>query len=338
MKKITGKVLFSLFLAFFITTFIPRIIFRIFDIENPDSGIITDNQVFFPVLIIVGIALTIFMILIDRQIVRRIKVINSATERVAQGDFDVKLDTKGKDELSSLSEHFNVMVDELKSNEYLNKSFVGNFSHEFKTPITAIKGYSDLIVEGDLTSEEIKEYSSIISKESERLSNLAKNMLQLSILDASPITKKQDTYNVSEQIRGVLKLFNLEWEKKQIEMDVELGDITILNNEELTYHIWKNLIDNAIKYTPNNSSVSINLDEKDKSIYFSVKNHGVGLTEDQKTHIFDMFYSVNHLNQEKGSGIGLSIVSKIIEKLNGSITVNSDGSSFVEFSVELPNK
>ena len=334
MKKITGKILLVLFFAFFITTLIPRVIFKIFKIEDFESFNISNNSIFIAILITVSIALIIFMLLINQILVKRIKALNQATEKVAKGDFDISIPTQGHDEISMLSEHFNKMVEELKSNEYLNKSFASNFSHEFKTPITAIKGYSDLIVDGDLTGIEIQEYASIISNESERLSNLAKNMLQLTILEASPITQQLDSYNVSEQIRSVLKLFNLTWEDKHINVNIELDDLIIVNNEELTYHIWKNLIDNAIKYTPENKKIDIILNKKDHCIDFIITNYGIGITAEQQSHIFEKFYSIKD-NQEKGSGIGLAIVKKIVDNLQGEINVSSDGENYVSFQVIL---
>ncbi|MGD9605686.1 MAG: ATP-binding protein [Bacilli bacterium] len=335
MKKISMKIILSLFLAFFFTTLIPRIIFRIIGYDNQNIGVITDNKLFIPLLLVVGLALGVFMMFVNAIVVKRVKAVKLAAEQVTKGNFDVFIPIKGKDEISQLGENFNLMVEELKSNEFFNKSFVSNFSHELKTPITAIKGYSDLIYEGGLSQEEIKDYSLTISQESERLANLAKNMIQISLLEASPITSQQDNFNVAEQIRTVLKLFNLEWEKKQIDMLVELSDQTITSNQELTYHIWKNLIDNAIKYTPNSSVIELALSDTEQEIEFSIKNEGVGLDQEQQSHIFDMFYTVNNPGSAKGSGIGLSIVKKIVEKLNGKIAVESDGSSFVKFIVKL---
>jgi len=228
------------------------------------------------------------------------------------------------------------MIQELKANEYLNKEFVRNFSHEFKTPISAIKGYAELIQSGNLTPEEIVEYSKIIATESSRLSNLSKNMLQLSILDSTSIVKTDQEFNVSEQIRSVIQMLQLSWEQKKLELNLELDEVHITSNKELTYQIWKNLIDNAINYSKINQNLDISIKSEKNEMIFSITNYGLGISLDEQTHIYDLFYVVEKSRNQTSSGIGLSITKRIVEKLNGSIEVKSQVNEFTTFKVILP--
>jgi signal transduction histidine kinase len=270
--------------------------------------------------------------------VKRIKNINTATEKVTNGDYNIMIDVHGKDELSQLSQRFNKMVQALKSNEYLNKSFVRNFSHELKTPLAAIKGYADLLLEEDCDTSEMKDYAKIISEEAQRLSVLAQHLLELSYIDANAITQKNDTFNVIEQIRNVIQLLQFQWEEKQIQLQLDLEDTLIQSNKILLYQVWKNLIENAIKFTPSSGHIQISMVVVNNQLTVTIKNNGVQVSKQDLNHITELFYVADSAHKSIGNGIGLSIVKRIIQKLDGTLHFDSNEIDTFEVSVVLPIK
>ncbi|PKK97219.1 MAG: two-component sensor histidine kinase [Tenericutes bacterium HGW-Tenericutes-3] len=335
MKKLSVKIIVASFLIFAVTTIIPRITFMMFK-DLPAQDIVQSDIFLLAMALTAILSLTLFMLAMKYMIINRVRTISYATKQIAQGNFDLQVSVKGKDEISSLSADFNQMVHELKANEYLNKEFVRNFSHEFKTPMSAIKGYAELISQGNLSKEEVYEYSNIIAVEASRLSNLSKNMLQISILDSTSIVKIDQEFNVSEQIRSVIQMMQLMWEKKNIELNIDIEEIQMVSNKELTYEIWKNLIDNAIKYTPENEKIDISLKCENKNIIFEITNYGISIPQSDQEHIYDLFYVVEKSRLKSSSGIGLSITKRIVDKLNGKIYIESGNESKTTFKVVLP--
>ena len=335
MKKLSVKILVTMFIVLGVATIFPRIILSNM-VGLPSHEIVQSSLFLVGMIIAAGISLTLFGMAIKYMIINRIRTLSIATKQVAQGNFDIYIKSKGKDELSSLTSDFNQMVRELKANEYLNKEFVRNFSHEFRTPISAIKGYAELIESGNLTQKEIVEYSAIIATESSRLSNLSKNMLQLSILDSTSIVKNDQEFNVSEQIRSVIQMLQLSWEGKKIELNLDIDEIYMISNKELTYQIWKNLIENAINYSSVSQKLDISVKSERNNIQFTITNYGVGISTEEQNHIYDLFYVIEKSRHKTSSGIGLSITKRIVDKLKGNIEVESQENDFTTFKVTLP--
>lgn len=334
MKKITLKIIFLVVIVFLVSTIIPRFVIRLTG-EFPERDLIISDVFFIGVLISVGLALVIFTIMMNHVIVKRIKKLNEATEKVTQGDFDVNVEARGSDEISSLIKHFNVMTKELKSNEYLSKSFVRNVSHEMRTPLAAIKGYADLLLQDELSKDEIIEYASIISDTAQSLGILSHNILEISKLESSNIIQTNQPFNLSEQIRNVIQFMQLQWENKNVELDLDLDEIMIESNKPLLYQVWKNLFENATKYTPENQKIKWVLKENNQYIYVTLTNYGVGVTPEDLDQLFNLFYTAEHTSSH-GFGVGLSIVKKIIDKLNGEIKISSEENKYFSVDVTLP--
>ncbi len=335
MTKISFKIALALILVFLLTTIIPRFMMLFF--ANATFREIADSPVFiFGMFLTAGLSLMMFAMSMNYLIVHRVKRLNTATQEVAKGNFDIKMVSQGSDELSNLTRNFNLMVSELKSNEYLSKEFVRNFSHEIKTPISAIKGYAELIASGHLTQAEVTEYSQIIASESTRLAELSKSMLQMSMLDASSIIRQEDVYNVAEQIRSVIQLMQLDWEDKNLEFNLELDELHIRCNKELTYQIWQNLIDNAIRFSADGGRIDISLHKAGVNLAFVITDHGIGISEADKPHIFHLFFVAERSRQKKSNGVGLSVTKTIVDKLGGTITFESVLSDHTSFMISLP--
>lgn len=335
MKRLTLKIVFTLMIIFGMITLSANII-TLFAIQIvPDTIVATHNEFSFIVMISGSISLILFAIVINYMIVSRIKQLNIATKEIAKGNFDTVIIDKHNDELAGLIHNFNFMTKELKTNAYLSKEFVRNVSHEFKTPISSIKGYAELLENGMLTEEETKEYARIIVDETERFSSLSKNLLQLSLIDSSNIIKKEDIFLLDEQIRKVLQVTQYLWEEKNLEFDLNLEKITFMGNKELTYQIWQNLISNAIKFSAVGGIINISLVRKESSVMFEIEDFGVGISDENKEKIFMPFYIADKSRNKQGSGLGLSITKKIVDKLDGEIVFYSEENKGTRFVVTL---
>lgn len=283
--------------------------------------------------VLIGTSLTAFL---SEKALNPIRKVIDATKNVAGGDFDVKINIKGIGELEELSESFNKMVYELSTIETLRTDFVNNFSHEFKTPIVSVRGFAKLLKEGDLTEEEKQEYLDIIIAESERLADLSTNVLNLSKYESIEIITDKVSFRLDEQIRRAVVLMEPKWSMKNIDMSIELEDITFLGNEDLTQQIWINLLDNAIKFSPNGGKVSIHLLRWNQGIRFTIQDSGSGMDEQTKSHIFDKFFQGDSSHKTTGNGLGLALVRRIIKLSGGGITVQSSPGDGSKFTVFLP--
>lgn len=260
--------------------------------------------------------------------------LRKATQRVAQGDFTVRLPAPGKDELSCLIKNFNDMVEALARNEYLQKDFISNVSHELKTPIASIQGFARLLQSEGLDEETKREYVEIIAEESQRLSHLSQNLLRLSSLDRLPVTEAS-SYALDEQLRRMVVQLEPTWEDKAINWELELSPVTITAHEELLAEVWINLLANAIKFSPREGVIQVSCYMKDQA-YVEITDHGCGMDEKTLERIFERFYQGDTSHSREGSGLGLCIVKKIIVQSGGEIRVRSKPGNGSTFRVSLP--
>lgn len=281
---------------------------------------------------------SVFIVIALLVIIRPIKKVTAATKEIAKGNFDVRLKTKSVDEVGQLIENFNLMALELQQNDYLKKDFVSSVSHEFKTPITSIEGFAKLLKNKNLTDEQFDEYTEIIIKQSERLSNLSSNLLKLSLLDSSAFEPSKTEFYLDEQIRNTILLLENQWEERNIDFDIEMDEVLFRGNEELLSHVWINLIQNAIKFSPDGGTVAVTLKEKDKTVTVSIADQGKGIKPEHGDKIFGRFYKADKSRSEEGNGLGLSIVKRIVEISKGTISFESKPGEGTAFFVVLPNK
>ena len=259
-----------------------------------------------------------------------------ATEELSNGNFDVRINFDYPKVLNNLSISFNNMASELGSARILRNDFVNNFSHEFKTPIVSLRGFAKLLKNDNLPKEVRDEYLDIIISESDRLATLATNILNLSNIENTNIISDQHEFDLAEQIRHSILMLESKWSDKDINMNIDLDETSYYGNEELLKQVWVNLIDNAIKFTPNNGDVKIELMSFEDSVVFKVKDTGIGMTQNVKTHIFDKFYQGDTSHTTEGNGLGLTMVKKIVELHNGNIDVKSHPNKGTIIAVTLP--
>lgn len=321
MRKIQIKIILLLLLITFFTLTIPRVIFQMVyeeSIEELDWG----SVYLIGALISGGLFVIFANISLNFMIVKRIKRLNLATKNITDGNFNESVVVYGHDEISELTHHFNVMTTALRDNYYVNQSFMKDYAHEFQTPISVIKGYADLIASSEDINE-MKEYATIISNQSQGLSQLSQNILELSLLENEQVVRKDDQYDISSQLREIIQVMQPKWEEKQLELDIELNHFEITSNEKFTYLMFRNLIDNAIKYAYDKSILSIDLSVEGENIYISISNQGDKISDMDLNKIFDLFYRSDKSKASYGHGVGLSIVKKIVDKLDYDINVES---------------
>ncbi len=261
-----------------------------------------------------------------------------ATERIAKGDFKVHIQENFAEtsDVGRLQRSFNHMATELDSIEMFRKDFINNFSHEFKTPIVSLRGFAHQLQAGGLSPEEEREYIRIIAAESDRLSNMATNILLLSKLENQAIVTDRTEFYLDEQIRTCLLLLEKQWSDGEIELNIELDEVKYCFNEDMLSHVWVNLLSNAFKFTPKGGTVSCTLRVNTQNVTVVISDTGAGMSEDVRLHIFEKFYQGDSSHAEAGNGIGLTIVSRILELCGGRIQVDSAPGNGSTFTVILP--
>lgn len=278
---------------------------------------------------------TLVTVLISKIPLDPINKVIQGMNRLASGHYDTRIDMGGLELTRGVSDSFNKLAEELENTEMLRSDFINNFSHEFKTPIVSILGFARLLKKGGLTEPEQKEYLDIIETESERLSNMATNVLNLTKVENQTILTDVTEFNLSEQLRSCIILLEKKWNSKGLELQVDFDEYMIHGSMELLKQVWINLLDNAIKFSPEGGSVSISIEERGSKLEISVSNTGTAIPEESMCRIFDKFYQGDVSHSSEGSGVGLAIVKRIVQLHGGTISVLSEN-GVNTFRVELP--
>lgn len=261
-----------------------------------------------------------------------------AMEKIANGDFSVRLTQQKKYRrlTKKTVDMFNNMACHLERTETLSHDFINNFSHEFKTPIASINGFAKLLKNSKLSDEEKNDYLDIIIQESERLSNLSINILTLSKLEQQTIITDKKEYNISEQIRIITGALYPKWSQKNLDIIFDGEDISTNANKEMLGQVWVNLLDNAIKFSPENKSIHIRIKKDTDFIQVSIKNYGKTISKEQAERIFDKFYQGDESRSTTGNGLGLPMVKRILELHGGTISLDQNETDKTAFLITLP--
>ena len=260
-----------------------------------------------------------------------------AMHAVSRGDFSVRVDAEDvPGDMGELASSFNDMASELGGLELFRKDFINNFSHEFKTPIVSIRGFAKQLERDDLTDAQRREYLDIIVTESDRLANMASNVLLLSKLENQTIVTDREDYRLDEQLRRCVLLLEKQWGEKDLEPDIELEEIIYRGNEEMMNHVWVNLLNNAIKFSPRGGVLTVRLAREGGEVVCTVGDQGPGMDEDTRRRVFEKFYQGDTAHATEGNGLGLSLVKRIVDLCGGSVSVESAPDSGSTFTVRLP--
>ncbi|WP_231584319.1 HAMP domain-containing sensor histidine kinase [Paenibacillus dauci] len=328
--------LVSIFLALLIIVFLSSVgLYTPSPVGTSDAGSGVWLMIYFgTVSVLVSIVASLIFSRIPlapiRQVIR-------ASEELAAGNFSVRIHLKGPKELRNLNRSFNHMAEELDSLEMLRSDFINNFSHEFKTPIVSLRGYARILKKDNLSAEERNEYLDIIINESERLAELSTSILHLSKLETQTMIMEKEWFNLTEQIRTAVILLHPKWSAKNIGFLFDSPEFMVTANEDMLSQVWINLLDNAIKYSPTDSEIQINIVSEDQGIIVAIHDAGPGIEPDKQKYVFDKFYQEDDSHSSSGNGLGLSIAYKIVALHEGTIRIARSDRNGTIFEIILPS-
>lgn len=267
---------------------------------------------------------------------RPVKQIISAAEKIIRGEFEVRIESQNwlftDDTFNEIIECFNKMAQELGSVETLRTDFIANVSHEMKTPLSVIQNYGTLLQAEDISDEKRIEYAKGVVEGSRRMADMMTNILKLNRLENQQIYPKTQEFNLSEQICECILQYENVWEKSEIDINTDIEDDVMVNADaELLSIVWNNLLSNAFKFTEQGGMVTVRLATEGVYAVVQVKDTGCGMSSEVGSHIFEKFYQGDTSHSTQGNGLGLALVKKVVDIMQGEISVESiqgKGSSF----------
>ena len=338
MKKSRRQQLWG-YLFFFLTTiFIVTTSFVTYEIVKRQSP-----QIISIALIITSLEISLLLTFADvirRKIMieRPLKEILKATEKIASGDFSVRLEPKhpygSYDEYDLIKEYLNIMASDLSKSEILKSDFISNVSHEIKTPVAVIKNYS-VLLEKENDPEKRAQYRRELVRASNRLSNLVGNILKLNKLENQELIVEKKAFRLDGALEEAIVAFESQIEKKELELECDLEEISIVSSESHLEIVWNNLISNAIKFTEKGGKVGVSCKWVDGMATVEISDTGCGIDAETGKHIFDKFYQGDTSHSGEGNGLGLALVKKVIDTLGGEISVKSELGKGTTFTVRL---
>lgn len=286
------------------------------------------------------LAAFIVLVLFTYVVYIPIRKITKVADAYAQGNFEPKIDIHSNDEIGYLAASLNYMANELATLEDDQKKFVSNVSHDFRSPLTSIKGYVEAMLDGTIPVEMQDKYLNIILFETERLNKLTKSLLELNRYGKHGVILDVTSFDVNQMIRTTALTFEGACNAKKISFNLILSGESLYVNADFgkIQQVLYNLIDNAIKFSHNDSYIKIETTEKNDKVFVSVKDTGIGIPKDSLNKIWDRFYKTDSSRgkDKKGTGLGLSIVKEIINAHGENINVISTEGVGTEFIFTLP--
>lgn len=299
------------------------------------------STTFVPFLILMVLSMVALM-LMSNSLLKPLREIIRTSKSYAQGNFNARANVTVKNEFGELASYMEEMADELsRSNEY-RKSFISNISHDFRSPLTSIKGYIEAMLDGTIPLEKHEKYLGIVLNEAQRLTKLTQGLLELNNFDAFDLQLDKSNFDIKDIIEPTINTF----EKRCKDRGIFLGGIFLTDNT-IVYadrtkiqQVIYNLVDNAIKFTPEGRQIRVQVTEKNDKIFISVKDEGVGISKDDQKKVFDRFYKTDPSRgkDKTGTGLGLAITKEIIKAHGEQITLESEEGEGSEFMFSLPKQ
>ena len=270
-------------------------------------------------------------IMVDRPV----KQITQAAEKIMQGDFSTRVPPirgASAEGFNEIGQAINKMAEELSGTETLRTDFIANVSHELKTPLAVMANLSTMLQRPGMTEEEKNEYAKAISEAARKLAQLITNILKLNKLENQQIFPQPQEFDLSEQLCQCLLQFEDAWEAKNLEIETDIADdVRIKSDSELLSLVWNNLISNAVKFTSDGGKIGVSLKSDGNTVIVQVRDTGCGMKPEVGQHIFEKFYQGDTSHATQGNGLGLALVKRVMDILNGEIGVQSvygEGSTF----------
>ncbi len=271
---------------------------------------------------------------------RPVKRITDAAEKIIKGDFSVRVKTQNKvgtdETFNRIIDCFNKMAEELGGVETLRTDFIANVSHEMKTPLAVMQNYGTLLQTPGLSEEKRLEYAKGVTEGARRMADMMTNILKLNRLENQQIYPEVREYDLSEQLCQCLLVYENVWEKKEIDIETDIAeDVTVKADAELLSHVWNNLFSNAFKFTPSGGKVTVSLTATDRHAIVKVTDTGCGMTAEVGAHIFEKFYQGDTSHCAQGNGLGLALVKRVVDIMQGEIGVESTVGKGSTFTVKI---
>jgi signal transduction histidine kinase len=299
----------------------------------------TFSSIVMPFLVLMVLSLIVLM-LISNGILEPIREIIATSKQYAAGNFSARINVKTNNEFGELARYMEEMADELsRSNEY-RKSFISNISHDFRSPLTSIKGYIGAMLDGTIPPENYDKYLNIVLNETNRLTKLTQGLLELNNFDSFDLQLDKSNFDIKSIITPTINTFEGRCQDKGIYLHAIFHtDNTIVYADRIRIQqVIYNLVDNAIKFTPEGRQITVQVTEKNDKVVVSVKDEGVGIPKDSLKKVFDRFYKTDPSRgkDKTGTGLGLAITKEIIKAHGETITVESEVGEGSEFIFSLP--
>ncbi len=270
---------------------------------------------------------------------RPTKIITEATEKIMSGDFSVRIPpmhNSGMEGFNQIAMAINQMAEELASIETLRTDFIANVSHEMKTPLAVMQNYGTLLQAPDLSEEKRIEYAKGVTDGSRRMADMMTNILKLNRLENQQIYPQVSEFDLGEQLCECLLAYENVWEKANIEIETDIAeDVKVKADAELLSHVWNNLFSNAFKFTPAGGTVTVSLSATEHHAIVKVTDTGCGMTPQVGAHIFEKFYQGDTSHSVQGNGLGLALVKRVIDIMQGEIGVESTVGKGSTFTVKI---
>ena len=353
--EITRKILrgvYNYFMFFLLTAFLVTCTTSLFvtvlsyslDIVLTDENVRLAAKMTFVNVLILSILFTVIDALRRKFTTEKVtRHITTAAREIVKGDFDVRIEPVSSfasdDNFNVIIDCFNRMAEELKGVETLRSDFVANVSHEMKTPLAVMQNYGRLLSEPSLTEEKRLEYARGVTDASKRLSDMMTNILKLNRLENQKIFPKSESFDLGEQLAESLLQYESVWERRNIEIetDIEQG-ITVSADRELLSLVWNNLFSNAFKFTRDGGRVTLALSADESLATVKICDTGCGMSAEVGAHIFEKFYQGDTSRATEGNGLGLALVRRVVDIIDGEIGVESSVGVGTTFTVRIKRK
>ena len=291
-------------------------------------------------LAIVFILSTIILIIFTDAVYIPLNQITTATEKYAEGDLKYTFDVNRTDEMGYLCAQLNYMAERLSQTEENQKKFIANVSHDFRSPLTSIRGYLEAMADGTIPPEMHEKYIGIVLNETERLTKLTNSLLALNNLNTTGMVLEISDFDINNTIKNTIATFEGTCKNKMLKVSLVLSGEELYVSADMgrIQQVLYNLIDNAIKFSDNGKTIKIETTEKNDTVFVSVKDEGIGIPKESIGHVFDRFYKtdLSRGKDKKGTGLGLSITKEIIKAHHENINVISTVGVGTEFIFTLP--
>ncbi|MBQ8311565.1 MAG: HAMP domain-containing histidine kinase [Clostridia bacterium] len=291
--------------------------------------------------ILISLLFTVFDAIRRKWTVERhVKRISAATEKMMRGDFSVRIPTTSGvlsgNRFDEIIGSINKMAEELSGVETLRNDFIANVSHEMKTPLAVMQNYGTLLQAPDLSDEKRLEYAKAITDASRRLADMMTNILKLNRLENQQIYPKVEVYDLGEQLCESLLQYENVWESRNIEIDADINEnVFVEADRELLSLVWNNLFSNAFKFTESGGTVSLSLFADGQYAVVRIRDTGCGMSPDVGAHIFEKFYQGDTSRATQGNGLGLALVKRVVDIMQGEIGVESAVGVGSTFTVKI---